>query len=65
MEPQVRNEVRALSEDEMETVVGGTFLAELGKIALGWAVGKILDSGGGTHPWTAAQNMVAWQKSLK
>ena len=64
MQVQERNEVRSLTAEEIDTVAGGSALAELGKIVLGWALGKVMDSGSYTPPQKAAENYVNWLNSL-
>lgn len=59
------NRNREMNLNELDAVTGGNFLAEVAKAALGWAVGKAIESSTYTPPATVASNLVKWQKSLK
>jgi hypothetical protein len=59
------NQNRELNLNDLDAVTGGSALNEVGKMVLGWALGKLLDSSTTTHPVKVAEKLVAWQKSLK
>jgi hypothetical protein len=64
MQMQEGSELRTLSAEELDAVAGGSALVEVGKIVLGWVIGKVLDSEGGRHPYAVLKDWKAWQEGL-